>query len=151
MRHETLTFARHFPASPQRLWRAWTDPAARAIWAAPAPQVSIEFLRADTRTGGQETSICRAPGMADIHAEVRWLLVRSPDCTVNTEAITQDGSLQSLALVTAEIGGSDDDAHLGLTVQLVSLAGDMAAGYRDGFTAALGNIGDYLARADAPH
>ena len=51
------------------LWQAWTAPAARAVWAAPTPSVTVEFLEADTRVGGREVSLCKVKGQPDIRCE----------------------------------------------------------------------------------
>ncbi len=70
-RFATLTFERVVAAPVATLWQAWTAPSARAIWAPPNPDVTVEFLEADTRVGGREVSICRAAGYPDIRVEVR--------------------------------------------------------------------------------
>ena len=53
-RFATLTFDRTVAAPVATLYAAWTSPAARAVWASPAPSVTVEFLEADTRVGGRE-------------------------------------------------------------------------------------------------
>ena len=53
-RFATLVFEREVAAPVDILWQAWTAPAARAVWAAPTPEVTVEFLEADTRVGGRE-------------------------------------------------------------------------------------------------
>jgi len=58
------------------LWQAWTAPAARAIWAAPSPSVTVEFLEADTRVGGREVSLCKVEGHPDIRCECGWLALQ---------------------------------------------------------------------------
>ena len=58
-RFATLTFERDVAAPLSVLWQAWTAPAARAVWAAPSPSVTVEFLEADTRVGGREVSLCK--------------------------------------------------------------------------------------------
>ena len=63
-RFATLTFERAVSAPVAILWQAWTAPAARAVWAAPAPAVTVEFLEADTRVGGREVSLCKVDGPA---------------------------------------------------------------------------------------
>jgi hypothetical protein len=40
-RFATLVFERNVAVSPAVLWEAWTAPAARAIWAAPSPSVTV--------------------------------------------------------------------------------------------------------------
>lgn len=139
-RFATLTFERAVAAPPAVLWEAWTAPAARAVWAAPSPAVSVELLEADTRVGGREVSLCRVAGQPDIRCETGWLLLQPPRRSVNHEVVSRDCAVQSAALVTAEISGTAERSRLRLTVQLASLAADMEAGYRDGFGAGLDNL-----------
>lgn len=139
-RFATLTFEREVAAPVSTLWQAWTAPAARAIWAAPAPSVTVDFLEADTRVGGREVSICRVDGCPDIRCDVGWLVLRPAECSVNHEVISSEGVTRSAALVTAEVSGTEAASRLTVTVQLSSLADDMEAGYRHGFEAGLRNL-----------
>lgn len=136
----TLTFERDVAAPASVLWRAWTDPAARAVWAAPTPSVTVEFVEADTRVGGREISLCKVDGQPDIRCESGWLVLQPETRSVNYEVISSEGVTQSAALVTAEISGTDARSRLVVTVQLSSLAADMEAGYREGFGAGLDNL-----------
>jgi uncharacterized protein YndB with AHSA1/START domain len=138
-RFATLTFARAVAAPPDLVWQVWTDPAARAEWAPPAPGVTVEFLTADTSPGGREVSICRAWGQPDIRCEVGWIAV-DPLRSVNTESISSGGALLSVALITAEAMPEGAGTKLTVTVQLTSLVGDMEAGYRAGFPAGMANL-----------
>ena len=72
-RFATLTFERAVSAPVAILWQAWTAPAARAVWASPAPAVTVEFLEADTRVGGREVSLCKVDGQPDVRCEGGWL------------------------------------------------------------------------------
>lgn len=139
-RFATLAFEREVATPPAVLWEAWTAPAARAVWAAPSPAVSVELLEADTRVGGREVSLCRVAGEKDIRCETGWLVLQPPRRSVNHEVVSCDGAAQSAALVTAEIDGTAERSRLRLTVQLCSLDADMEAGYRDGFGAGLDNL-----------
>jgi len=139
-RFATLTFEREAAAPPAVLWEAWTAPAARAIWAAPSPAVTVEFLEADTRVGGREVSLCKVNGQSDIRCECRWLALEPERRSVNSEVISTGGVTQSAALVTADLSGAGDRSRLVVTVQLSSLLQDMEAGYRAGFGAGLDNL-----------
>jgi len=139
-RFATLTFERQVAAPAETLWQAWTAPAARAIWAAPSPAVTVEFLEADTRVGGREVSLCKVEGHPDIRCECGWLALQPALRSVNYEVISSAGVTQSAALVTADISGRDERSRLVVTVQLSSLAADMEAGYREGFGAGLDNL-----------
>lgn len=145
-RFATLDFTREVAAPPATLWQAWTAPAARAIWAAPAPEVTVEFLEADTRAGGREVSLCKVRGEPDIRCECGWLEVRHGSRTVNYELISREGATQSAALITAEFRDLGERSRLTVTVQLSSLAGDMEDGYRQGFGAGLDNLAGVAAR-----
>lgn len=139
-RFATLTFERDIAAPAAALWQAWTAQAARAVWAAPNPSVTVEFLEADTRVGGREVSLCRVEGQPDIHCEIGWLALQPGQRSINSEVIACLGVMQSVALVTAEISGTLERSRLAVTVQLASLAADMEAGYREGFGAGLDNL-----------
>ncbi len=139
-RFATLTFEREVAAPAATLWEAWTAPAARAIWAAPSPAVTVEYLEADTRVGGREISLCKVAGEPDIRCECGWLALQPPARSVNYEVISSQGVTQSAALVTADVSGDGERSRLVVTVQLSSLAEDMEAGYREGFGAGVENL-----------
>jgi uncharacterized protein YndB with AHSA1/START domain len=136
----TLTFSRSVAAPAPTLWQGWTAPAARAIWAAPSPEVTVEFLEADTTVGGREVSLCHVAGQADIRCEVVWLVLEPGRRSVNSEVIHSAGRVLSAALVTAEVVAEGAGARIDVTVQLCDLSGGMQAGYRAGFEAGLGNL-----------
>ncbi|EAV45279.1 hypothetical protein SIAM614_18179 [Roseibium aggregatum IAM 12614] len=136
----TLTFERDMAVPAETLWQAWTAPAARAVWAAPSPAVTVEFVEADTRVGGREISLCKAGGQPDIRCECGWLDLQPPLRSVNYEVTSCEGETQSVALVTAAIADLGERSRLSVTVQLSSLTANMEGGYRDGFNAALDNL-----------
>lgn len=139
-RFATLTFERQVAAPLATLFAAWTSPAARAVWAAPAPSVTVEFLEADARVGGREVSLCKVAGQPDIRVDGGWLDLVPEARTVGYEVVSQDGQRHSAALVTADFSGGGDASRITVTVQLASLAADMADGYRQGFAAGLANL-----------
>lgn len=139
-RFATLTFERRAAVPAATLWQAWTAPAARAVWAAPSPAVTVEFLEADPRTGGREVSLCKAAGQPDIRCDVAWLALEPGRRSVSSEVVSAAGVTRSAALVTAEVEGAGEVSRLAVTVQLAALAGDMEAGYRQGFGAGLDNL-----------
>lgn len=145
-RFATLTFDRTVHAPVETLWQAWTAPAARAVWAAPTPAVTVEFLQADTRVGGREVSLCKVEGQPDFRCEIGWLDLQTCSRSVNFELVSCEGTAQSAALVTADIAPQGDHSRLTVTVQLSSLAADMEPGYRQGFGAGLDNLALVAAR-----
>ena len=139
-RFATLTFERQVAAPVATLWQVWTAPAARAVWSAPSPRVTVEYLEADPRVGGREISLCRVDGQPDIRCDAGWLVMQPGQRSVTYEVISSEGVTMSAALVTADLAAEDDGSLLTVTVQLSSLAEDMAAGYRQGFDAGLANL-----------
>ena len=142
----TLHFEREVPAPVATLWQAWTAPAARAVWAAPAPSVTVAILEADTRVGGREISLCKVEGQPDISCECGWLALQPAQRSVNYEVISSEGVTRAATLVTADFDATDKGSRLIVTVQLSALAGDMEAGYRQGFGAGLDNLAGVAAR-----
>lgn len=136
----TLQFDRRVAAPVATLWQAWTAPAARAVWAAPEPSVTVEFLSAETRVGGREVSQCKVVGQPDIQCECGWLDLQPARRSVNVEVVSCEGIRRSAALVTADFVTEGDDSRVMVTVQLSSLEGDREADYRHGFGAGLDNL-----------
>ncbi|TPE48159.1 SRPBCC domain-containing protein [Amaricoccus solimangrovi] len=145
-RFATLDFEREVEAPVETLWQAWTAPAARAVWAAPTPAVTVEFVEADTAPGGREISLCKVPGRPDIRCEVGWLELRPAARSVNYELVSSEGVTKSAALVTATFAGTDSGSRVAFTIQLSSPAEDMEADYRQGFGAGLDNLAGVAAR-----
>ena len=145
-RFVTLTFTRKVAAPVATLFAAWTSPAARAVWAAPTPAVTVEFLEADARIGGREVSLCKVAGEPDIRVEAGWLDLVPAERSVGYEVVSRESLRLSAALVTAGFAAEGDASRVDVTVQLASLAEDMAAGYRQGFNAGLDNMGGVAER-----
>lgn len=150
-RFATLAFERQTSAPVETLWHAWTAPAARAVWAAPAPDVTVEFLEAETRVGGREVSLCKVAGQTDVRCEAGWLDLVPPARSVSYETVASGGVTRSAALVTADFAGDGAGSRVHVTVQLASLAGDMEPGYREGFGAGLDNLAGVAERTMVLH
>ncbi len=139
-RFATLTFRRDVAAPVATLWQAWTAPVARAMWAAPSPSVTVEFLEADTKVGGREVSLCKVAGEPDIRCECGWLDLAPSVRSVNYEVVSSGGVTKSASLVTADLADLGESSRIVVTVQLSSLADDMEDGYQQGFSAGLDNL-----------
>ncbi|MEO5669777.1 MAG: SRPBCC domain-containing protein [Ramlibacter sp.] len=48
-----LCITRHYPASPEKVWRAWTDPQALSHWFGPGDIDSVTRAELDVRAGGR--------------------------------------------------------------------------------------------------
>lgn len=139
-RFATLTFERTIAAPLDALWQAWTAPAARAIWAPPSPDIRVEFIETDTRVGGREVSLCKGKNPPDIVCECHWLVLQPERRSVCSELISAEGETLSAALVTADFSADANRSRIVVTVQLASIAEDMADGYRHGYGAGLANL-----------
>lgn len=49
----SVNFTRHYNASPEKVWRAWTDPKALAQWFGPDPEGVVSVADMDVRVGGR--------------------------------------------------------------------------------------------------
>jgi uncharacterized protein YndB with AHSA1/START domain len=49
----SLTLTRSYPAAPEKVWRAWTDPQAVAKWWGPGPGEPVSAAELDVRVGGR--------------------------------------------------------------------------------------------------
>jgi len=145
-RFATLTFERRVEAPVSTLWQVWIAPAARALWASPAPEVTVEIVETALGPGGCEVSLCRAPGHAEVRAEVRWLHLDPGRCAVNSERVSSEGKTDAAALVTADFSGDDSASRLVLTIQLSALAAQMQDGYRQGYAAGIANLAEVAER-----
>jgi uncharacterized protein YndB with AHSA1/START domain len=48
-----LSLSRHYPASPEKVWRAWTDAEALKKWWGPGPGEPVSLAELDVRAGGR--------------------------------------------------------------------------------------------------
>ncbi|MEP6790017.1 MAG: SRPBCC domain-containing protein [Ramlibacter sp.] len=48
-----LRLSRHYPAAPEKVWRAWTDPQALSRWFGPGDTESVTRAELDVRVGGR--------------------------------------------------------------------------------------------------
>ena len=49
----SLTLSRSYPVSPEKVWRAWTDPQALTQWFRPGASFSVPLVETDVRAGGR--------------------------------------------------------------------------------------------------
>lgn len=49
----SLSITRHYPAAPEKVWQAWTDPQALSRWFGPGEPDSVTRADLDVRAGGR--------------------------------------------------------------------------------------------------
>ncbi|SIO05700.1 SRPBCC domain-containing protein [Vannielia litorea] len=138
---DTLTLTRSIAAPPARLFPLMTEPAYRAEWGAPTENTRLDIVEADIRPGGRELSRCGPKDNPEFEVTTDFHHLDAPALLVFTETIRIDGAPLSCGLCSIEITPEGTGSHLTVTAQLSSLIGDeMAAGYTQGWTAALANL-----------
>ena len=146
-RFATLTFEHEVAAPVETLWQAWVTPGARALWSAPSPEVTVAYLSHATHPGEREVSLCKVAGEPDVQVEALWLDLAESQHSLHVETVTCAGVTLCAALVTADFATRDAGSQITVTVQLSSLARDMADSYRAGFGGGLANLVDLAARS----
>lgn len=71
----SVNFSRHYNVSPEKVWRAWTDPEVLAKWFGPDPEGVVSLADMDVRVGGQYHIRFGVPGgeehdVAGVYQEV---------------------------------------------------------------------------------
>ncbi|WP_264065999.1 SRPBCC domain-containing protein [Mycolicibacterium komossense] len=143
--HDTLTFERKIPATPDVVWRAYMDPSARAVWSAPAGEALV-FDRTDFRPGGRDEYRCGPVDSLPFHGILDYLHIASSTLIVYTDTVTTNEHLLSTALQTW-VFTDDHDGHttIKVTNQVTSFVGDsMIEGHRNGHLKTLDQLEDFV-------
>jgi uncharacterized protein YndB with AHSA1/START domain len=90
--------------------------------------------------------LCKVDGEPVVQVDAGWLALEPNARSVNYEVVSSEGSTMSAVLVTADFQAVGAGSQITVTVQLSSLAQDMADGYRHGFGGGLANLSDLAAR-----
>ena len=61
VRRAELRITRRYPASPEKVWRAWTEPQALSAWFGPGDTNSVVIAELDVRPGGKYRIRFRTP------------------------------------------------------------------------------------------
>ena len=74
----SVNFTRHYPASCEKVWRAWTDPQALAQWFGPDPAGVVTLAEMDVRVGGRYHIRFGVPGQETHNVSGTYLEVEPP-------------------------------------------------------------------------
>ncbi|WP_238424700.1 SRPBCC family protein [Micromonospora parastrephiae] len=89
LRGDELIARRHFRASPERVWAAFTSPASiAAFWGGSHATVPAESVTVDLRPGGEFTLVTRAPDGATRPLRFVYVSVAAPHQLVFDEPVT---------------------------------------------------------------
>jgi len=132
--HETVAVRRTYDAAPERVFRAWTDPAQLQRWYVPGDETwSATIVEHDFRIGGRKRITFGTP--ADRFSEDCWyvdIVANQRICYAMTVA---HGEVRiSVSMVTAEFLPHGRGCALRVTDQLTILdGGDTAEGRQRGW------------------
>ena len=93
--HGTFTIQRTYPASVERVYAAWADPARKAEWFACHAEYSMDF-----RVGGREFSRGGEPGGPVYTTEIRFQDIVPGERIIYTYDVHRDASRMSVSVVT---------------------------------------------------
>jgi uncharacterized protein YndB with AHSA1/START domain len=118
--HSTFVIERIYDASPQRVFDAWADPAAKARWFGPSDKrdYSLEF-----RVGGREHLTSQAPDGAIYSFDAVYQDIVPERRIIHAYDMHREDVRISVSLATIEIEAHGDGARLTLTEHGVYLDG----------------------------
>lgn len=148
--NKKLTVVRTFDAPLEQVWRAWTTSEILDLWWAPKPY-KAETKTMDFSEGGQWLYLMAGPT-----GDGTW-------CKVDYKTIKPHKSITSAVMFSDEEGGDNLDFPVmywkkefsetnGTTTVTIEITFDKIAdleaiiqmGFQEGFTAAVGNLDEYL-------
>ena len=143
--HDTFTLDRHYDASPERVFKAFADPAAKALWFAGPPDFKQEEETYDFREGGRETNVSVTPDGQRFGFYVTYTDIVPGERIVYTYEMTMNDKRISVSVATIEISPAGGGTDLTVTEQGVYLDGlDKPEMRREGTEQLLKQLGDAL-------
>ena len=143
LHHDTLTFERDYPASPARVYAAFSSPEARARWAVPEGDV-MTYDQADFSVGGYDVCRCGSPGALVNTINTRYLDIVPRERIVTAERTDRDGSLLGVSLNTLELIPLLSGTRLKMTIQLGVSDARARQGYQAGWSVVLEQLNQEL-------
>lgn len=121
--HATIVLERVYDASPQRVFTAWADPAARAQWDVPGTDWAVVHHEQDFRVGGREASRFGPKGNPIYSSEGRFLDIVPNERIISCGTMHSGETRISSTLCTIELRPKGDGTQLKLTDQSAFLDG----------------------------
>jgi uncharacterized protein YndB with AHSA1/START domain len=116
--HDTFTIERTYDASPERVFGAWSDPAAKARWFGPGDTHELDF-----RVGGHEHLTVRGPDGSTYAFDSRYQDIVRDERIVYAYDMHREQTRISVSLATIEFKPEGEGTRLILTEQGVFLDG----------------------------
>jgi uncharacterized protein YndB with AHSA1/START domain len=152
IKHGSFVIERTFNYGPATLFRAWTDPAAKARWFnGPADKWTEQVREMDVRVGGRDRLIGKFIDGSESRFEALYFDVVPERRLVYTYDMYWQGKKISVSLASIEFmaHGKDDATRLVVTEQHAFLDGHEDGGSRErGTISLIDNLGMALAGSD---
>jgi uncharacterized protein YndB with AHSA1/START domain len=112
--HATFVIDRSYPAAPERVFAAWSDPAAKATWFGAGDGADHEL---DFQVGGREINRGGPPGGPVYTYEARIHDIVDGERIAYAYDMARDGTRISVSLATVEFKPSEEGTRLIYTEQ----------------------------------
>jgi uncharacterized protein YndB with AHSA1/START domain len=148
--HGSFTLERTYDADLARVFKAWSDPAAKALWFGAGDDGAGDGYELDFRVGGRERS-AGGPSGGPIHVydALYWDIVKDRRIVYTYEMLLDDTRI-SVSLTSVELEPDDDGTRLRLTEHGAFFDGHEPATQRaDGVGSLLDALGAELMRSSA--
>jgi len=147
--HSTFVIERTYDASPERVFDAWSDPAAKARWFGP-PEKPEGAYSLDFRVGGSEHLSIALPDGPVYSFDAVYQDIVAGQRIVYTYDMHKDQARISVSVATIEIEGLGAGTQLTLTEQGVFLDGlDTSAEREHGTNVLMDTLSGYLLSSKA--
>lgn len=137
----SLCLVRHYKATPEKIWQAWTDPEALKQWFRPDASMTTPETEVDVRVGGQFYIKMKSGEGEEHHVSGIYKEVIPNRKLVFTW--TWKSTPERESLVTIELEPTDDGTELTLRHEQFTDE-ETRDLHEDGWTGALGQLESYL-------
>lgn len=129
--HDTFRIERHFDAAPEKVFRAFADPAAKAKWFGGPAEMAREEESFDFREGGRETAVSSFADGTRFGFYATYLDIVPGERIVYTYEMSMNGRRISVSVATVEVrAGQAGGTDFAITEQGVYLDGLDNSGQR---------------------
>jgi len=144
--HDTFRIDRHFNASPARVFQAFADPQAKALWFGGPAEMKRDEEEFDFREGGREAMTSVFDDGTRFAFVATYTDIVPDERIVYTYEMSMNGSRISVSVVTVEVrADADGGTAFSVTEQGVYLDGlDNAAQRRQGTEDLMDKLGRSL-------
>jgi uncharacterized protein YndB with AHSA1/START domain len=116
VQHDTFVLERTYPATPARVFTAWSDPAAKAVWFTGSDDFTASDYELDFRVGGREFTRGADPSNGDVYTyEARFEDIVENARIVYSYYMLRGDVRMSVSVTTVELRADGDGTQLVLT------------------------------------